>query len=534
MPTHVYANNSEIASKSADGKSPVAFPDVCISPGPPPPPGGIPLPYPNTCFAKDLTKITKTVFIKGKGAAMEKYSYFSKSTGDEPATDPLKRGVVSSALKGTCYFQSWSMNVKAEGKGVARHMDLVTHNHSNPANTPPVYYISIANMPSSCVDDYKDMKKRCEPDDKKKIRKGKKYKKKKGGDSASWVMDHCGPLLVQPGLADFEEWQKDFGDLDKLMNDATQALRSTVIDKLEREVAEFAAKKAVAFAARRGLTGWIPFVGWAVSAADLVYTGYQVATQLSAMKAELGSLKEMASRIQQESQKIRELFSKYKDELSDFKNLSEDRQKQIAREVMTGVQAAYGAANPCLRARKCFLVPFNRTDAVDSWAGKGCCPGQTGHHLLPDAMFRDSSQSAQDKAFKDWQQSGTSDKSDKKMADMPRDKKAKRKCWEGYSEGAAPTVCLEGGGSTGSHGAMHKATAAAIAPHTAKGSMDYDTARNSVTGILAATYGCNKKCLDAQMDAYYKDAHKCGPLSGAKVTAHTGQANGGPTKKKRA
>ena len=98
MPHHVYANNNEVASKSADGTTRALATDVCISPGPPPPPGGVPVPYNNTCYARDLTKVTKTVFIKGKGAAMEDYSYFSTSTGDEPATLPLKKGVISLSL----------------------------------------------------------------------------------------------------------------------------------------------------------------------------------------------------------------------------------------------------------------------------------------------------------------------------------------------------------------------------------------------------------------------------------------------------
>ena len=41
-------------------------------------------------------------------------------------------------------------------------------------------------------------------------------------------------------------------------------------------------------------------------------------------------------------------------------------------------------------------------------------------------------------------------------------------------------------------------------------------------------YGCNKKCLDAQLDDYYKDAHTCGPLDNANVVAHTGKKGGGP------
>ena len=430
MPHHVYANSNEIASKSADGKSAFAFPDVCISPGPPPPPGGIPIPYPNTCFAKDLTKITKTVFIKGMGAALENHSYFSTSTGDEPATYPLKKGIVSSKITGKCYFQSWSMNVKAEGKGVARHVDLVTHNHGNPSNTPPIYYLSIKALPSSCKKDKERMDKLCGPDKnprKKKKRRGIP-KGKDTSKSGGWVLEHCGPLLVPPGIENFDKWMEDFGDLDKLMKQATDVLKSELIEKLEKEIAEFAAKKALAFAARRGLTGWIPVVGWVISAADLAYTGYQVATNLSDMKSQLADLKQMVSGIQEQAGKVKDMFAKYKDDLSNFKNLSPEKQKKIARDVMTGVQTAYGTANPCMRARKCFLVPYKKTNAANSWAGNGCCPGQTGHHVLPDAMFRSTDKAANDKAFKDFKNDykGKKPKDEQKPADIPRDKKPKR------------------------------------------------------------------------------------------------------------
>jgi hypothetical protein len=45
--------------------------------------------------------------------------------------------------------------------------------------------------------------------------------------------------------------------------------------------------------------------------------------------------------------------------------------------------------NRCLQAKRCELVPMRNTPARDAAkSGKGCCPGQTGHHLLPKEMFR--------------------------------------------------------------------------------------------------------------------------------------------------
>jgi len=142
MALNVYANGREIAGKSSDGKAIAAFPDVCLSP-PPSPAGPIPVPYPNTAFAKDTTGGSKTVTLHGKEAMLKNTSYFKTSTGDEPATKGLGGGVVTHQIMGKVYFTSWSMNVFIEGENVVRHLDLTTHNHGSvPGNTPTWPYIA--------------------------------------------------------------------------------------------------------------------------------------------------------------------------------------------------------------------------------------------------------------------------------------------------------------------------------------------------------------------------------------------------------
>jgi hypothetical protein len=135
MSNDVFANGREIACKKADGKSICAFPDVCFTPPQTPAtPPGVPIPYPNTAYAKDTTKGSKTVKISGNEVMLKNKSYFKKSTGDEAGNAP-KKGVVTSKITGKVYFTSWSPNVKFEGKNVVRHLDLTTHNHgSDPAN----------------------------------------------------------------------------------------------------------------------------------------------------------------------------------------------------------------------------------------------------------------------------------------------------------------------------------------------------------------------------------------------------------------
>ncbi|MCP4748883.1 MAG: DUF4150 domain-containing protein [Desulfobacteraceae bacterium] len=143
MGNNVFANGRGIACKAADGKSVAAFPDVAFTPPQTPAtPPGVPIPYPNTAFAKDTTKGSKSVKISKKEVMLKNKSYFKKSTGDEAGRAP-KKGLITGKITGKVYFNSWSMDVKIEGKNVVRHLDLTTHNHGSvPGNSPPWSYVS--------------------------------------------------------------------------------------------------------------------------------------------------------------------------------------------------------------------------------------------------------------------------------------------------------------------------------------------------------------------------------------------------------
>src|SRR5713226_9797067 len=144
MSNEVYANGREVSCKAANGKSIACFPDVCITPPQTPAtPPGVPIPYPNTGMASDCTEGSKTVQISGQEIMLKDKSYFKKSTGDEAGSAP-KKGVVSSKNMGKVYFTVWSMDVKFEGENVVRHLDLTTHNHGSPPNTPPWAYTNKA------------------------------------------------------------------------------------------------------------------------------------------------------------------------------------------------------------------------------------------------------------------------------------------------------------------------------------------------------------------------------------------------------
>ncbi|CAM2007573.1 DUF4150 domain-containing protein [Acanthopleuribacter pedis] len=124
---NVYANSRSVVHKGDSLTNVSAVPDVCKTPTPG---GPIPIPYINVAFDRNLTKGTKKVRIAGNSIAISK-SKLSTSTGDEPGT---LGGIVSGKFKGKMAWGTSSMNVKAEGKGVVRFMDITMHN-GNTYNT---------------------------------------------------------------------------------------------------------------------------------------------------------------------------------------------------------------------------------------------------------------------------------------------------------------------------------------------------------------------------------------------------------------
>jgi len=124
MSCTVFAENMGLFHKGSDGKG-IAPGDVCLSP-PPPPTGPAPVPYVNSLSASDLAEGSKTVKIQGEPTALEDHSYVSTSTGDEGGTQG--GNVVTHKTKGKGYFKLWSFTVQIEGKGVARHGDIMGQN----------------------------------------------------------------------------------------------------------------------------------------------------------------------------------------------------------------------------------------------------------------------------------------------------------------------------------------------------------------------------------------------------------------------
>lgn len=126
----VYANGLEISGKATPNKTIAAMPDVCMSP-PPPPAGPVPIPYPLTSMASDTTDGCTSVFVKGKEAGKKNSTKYSKSTGNEPATNSFGANIITHKITGPLKFAAYSFDVILEGGGACRFTDITTQNHMN-------------------------------------------------------------------------------------------------------------------------------------------------------------------------------------------------------------------------------------------------------------------------------------------------------------------------------------------------------------------------------------------------------------------
>lgn len=127
MPVTVGANSMSLVHAGSNGIT-QAFPDACKTPTPG---GPVPIPYPNIAMSSDTASGTKKFKADGNPVCT-KDSNFSMSTGDEAGS--AGGGVASNKIKGKAEFVNFSMDVKIEGSGAARAMDMMLHNDKN---TPP-------------------------------------------------------------------------------------------------------------------------------------------------------------------------------------------------------------------------------------------------------------------------------------------------------------------------------------------------------------------------------------------------------------
>jgi Domain of unknown function (DUF4150) len=126
MPVTVNINRKSLCHRGSGGISRATLPDVCKTPG-----NGIPLPYPNIAFSRDLAMGTRSITADGGHMCAKYGSKFAKSIGDAPGS---LGGVKSGTVLHKATWITYSFDVKLEGKGACRLTDKMFHNNSNTVN----------------------------------------------------------------------------------------------------------------------------------------------------------------------------------------------------------------------------------------------------------------------------------------------------------------------------------------------------------------------------------------------------------------
>jgi hypothetical protein len=121
----VFANGRSILHKGDGRVQTCPIPDMCKTPSPG---GPVPLPYINVASDGDLAKGAKKVKVEGNMPGIEG-AELSMSSGDEAGT--AGGGITSNKIKGKLTWAACSSDVKFEGKGVIRFLEICLHNGNN-------------------------------------------------------------------------------------------------------------------------------------------------------------------------------------------------------------------------------------------------------------------------------------------------------------------------------------------------------------------------------------------------------------------
>lgn len=393
-------------------------------------------------------------------------------------------------------------------------------------NTGPIFYFSNKTVKAACKDEEAAIKKHCD-DEKDKSREDAKKAKaknsklgalsdriqhdlesiegaiKKGysytrGKDNGWIEDHCHGLWLKPqGKADqFDKFTDKIKDLEKELNknisDVLKQAGGKAVDMAQQRMIDFGEKALI----RQGaaLTSLVvPVAGEVIvagatiwSVVDGVWTAGKVAVEsFNLGRAALAKYRELAPQLK----KVEELLSG----------------KLTPSTVLAEMMTVLATTNPCIQARRCSLVPFHETEGnsagsagkAQADSGKGCCPGQTGHHVMPGAMFD--------------------------VQPQP--------CGKPYEHSKAPVICLEGtNNSAGSHGTAHGALEESMDVYKASGAttISYEDAREqSIAAVRKINPMCSAACLRAQLDKFYKKETNC--KDSAKLRPNAGKAEGKKT-----
>lgn len=105
----------------------------------------------------------------------------------------------------------------------------------------------------------------------------------------------------------------------------------------------------------------------------------------------------------------------------------------------------------------------------------GCCPGQRAHHVIPKSRVSNC---------------------------------------QGYDHNKAPTVCVEGGNNSGTHGKLHMATdkntedmVYGIYEHSPSANKEPSSMASAIEAsaqAMSKEFGCDKTCIKRELDKFYR------------------------------
>jgi hypothetical protein len=337
-----------------------------------------------------------------------------------------------------------------------------------------------------------------------------KNKKKKDIYSVremTWKDKHCmNTLFDYENTANVKKNIENLKDeLNELKDDFDNVLiefgKGVVVDKVEKVVA----------------VGGCAVVGGAVGAVVGFFFGGAGAVPGAVLGAELGGslcgaaatadtvldaangAKEILNNKDKIAQKIEELsnakkqVNKLNKTVTDLKNASETERKALKQKIYEEMGEQIGK-DPCLKAKRCELKPYKdprnaqrkqtrkekqpMDKIFDLGNEAGCCPGQQAHHVIPSVKVQ--------------------------------------QC-KGYDADKAPTVCVEGGKETGTHGKMHSATDDntedmvynegeyknhTCAKETATMNCTIEASAQAMVDVFSDSK-CDKKCIKQQLEKFY-------------------------------
>lgn len=303
----------------------------------------------------------------------------------------------------------------------------------------------------------------------------------------TWKDKHCGPVLLQMNASNIRERMRDLNDMaDNLFQDIEDYASDLGVriaqDKMERYMAA-SGGRYVASALCGPAVKVCAAAMTVVNAVSGVWSIFSGALSFRRARAEINQTVERLTNIRNNANAILDAA----DNPGELDHIQREVSDQMAR---------LAAADPCLRARKCFMVPYNPpsqrnpqgpasmnqsgrgraglfdTGPLDLSDSRGCCPGQTGHHLLPGAMLDHCSS------------------------------------YTNSMHNQAPTVCVEGANqSMGSHGRVHAATDDLLRQRFGNGgpmTME-DAVDLSTEAYFESRVGnqCNRDCIKQQLRDFY-------------------------------